>query len=345
MNLVQSVKDLLYKHECVVIPELGAFLTQPIKIRIDDSQDIFYPPEKTISYNGLLTQNDGLLVNYIAQRYSISYESALKQILEKVEEWKKELNNNIKVILPEIGNLCLNSEQKIQFQPSRETNFDINSIGLTPFKKKRLSKIANDKLEIKPSKESILRETKTKSKITTSKKITFKETKIMEDSKKGSFAFTPKKRKPKYFKYTIIGLLFVALISVSLYFGNEYIETKRLESTEQAQKKIKSNVQQASFDLGELASLELNIAVKNKEDVSKINYFTVIAGSFREKSKADKMLAVLREEGFDDSDFAKQSPEGLFRVAYGRFKTKKEALNLYYFLRFSLQKEAWYLVE
>ena len=61
MNLVQYIKELLYQYECVIIPQLGAFLTQPIAIRIDREQGIFFPPGKELSFNGLLTHNDGLL--------------------------------------------------------------------------------------------------------------------------------------------------------------------------------------------------------------------------------------------------------------------------------------------
>ena len=76
MTLVQHIKELLYQYECVIIPQLGAFLTQPVAIRIDREKGIFFPPGKELSFNGLLTHNDGLLANYIAQRKSISYENA-----------------------------------------------------------------------------------------------------------------------------------------------------------------------------------------------------------------------------------------------------------------------------
>jgi hypothetical protein len=42
---------------------------------------------------------------------------------------------------------------------------------------------------------------------------------------------------------------------------------------------------------------------------------------------------------------AKQSADGLYRVAYGRFESKREAIRLYYFLVNSLEEEAWYLAE
>ncbi len=333
MNLEQYVKELLYKYECVVIPELGAFLTQSVKIHIDRKQGIFYPNKKRVSYNALLTQNDGLLANYITKRNSISYEDALKQIQGKVKKWKDNLKNNTAIILPGIGELRINSEEKIHFSPSEEINFDTNSIGLVSYKRKPILKLSQ-----------------TEPKTEISNTPVFKKTNVMEDSKKSTFAFTPKKgkRRSNYFKYAAVGLLAIVLISGSFHFLSQYISEERLKSTEQAQEQIKSNVQQASFDLGELTTLELNVVTKNTTKATNIvkgDYFSVIAGSYREKSNANKMLRTLREEGFDDAAFAKKSPEGLFRIAYGRFKSKKEALNLYYFLQYTLERQAWFLEE
>ena len=59
---------------------------------------------------------------------------------------------------------------------------------------------------------------------------------------------------------------------------------------------------------------------------------------------AKKLLNKLKSEGFDAS-FAKNSPSGLFRVAYGRLKTKREAYQLLNFVKFTLELDAWYLVE
>ena len=224
----------------------------------------------------------------------------------------------------------LNSEQKIGFTPFDQINFDKNSIGLNSFSKKPLSE---------------------KSTTTTTKSIT-KKTIVMEDTNNEDLAFTPetKKQKPAYLKYAAVGVLAIGLVAASYFLGNQYLTDERLKSTELAQEKIKTKVQEASFDLGEIAALELNVIAKDVEDesVSEIvagDFFSVIAGSFREESNALKMLDKLKEEGFDEATLAKQSPDGLYRVAYGRFETKRKAMQLYYFLTQTLEEEAWYLAE
>ena len=327
MNLVQYTKELLYQYECVIIPGLGAFLTQPVAVRIDREKGIFFPPGKVLSFNGLLTHNDGLLANYIAMRKSISYENALQEINEEIVKLRANLDLQNPVILSGIGELILNSEQKIGFIPFDQINFDKNSIGLNSFSKKPLSE--------KSTTESIT-----------------KKTIVMEDTNNEDLAFTPetKKQKPAYLKYAAVGVLAIGLVAVSYFLGNQYLTDERLKSTELSQEKIKTNVQEASFDLGEIAALELNVIAEDVEDesVSEIvtgDFFSVIAGSFREESNALKMLDKLKEEGFDEATLAKQSPDGLYRVAYGRFETKRKAMQLYYFLTQNLEEEAWYLAE
>ena len=124
---------------------------------------------------------------------------------------------------------------------------------------------------------------------------------------------------------------------------------QRLKSLKVAQEKIKTNEQVASIDMGEVAASELNVVENSKDNTGlKIiagDFFSVIAGSFREESNALKMLDRLKGEGFDDASLAKQSPEGYYRVAYGRFESKRKAMQLYFFLTQTLELEAWYLAE
>ena len=73
-------------------------------------------------------------------------------------------------------------------------------------------------------------------------------------------------------------------------------------------------------------------------------YYSVIAGSYRSMDNAEKRLEQLQAEGFDAA-FTEVNPEGLHRVAYGRFYSKREALNLHNYIRYALKEEVWYLEE
>ena len=170
----------------------------------------------------------------------------------------------------------------------------------------------------------------------------------MENPTKEDLMFTPEQNKPKnlLLRYAAIGIIGITLLSASYYFGDKYITDQRIEATKIVQKKIKDNVQKATFDLGSLSKIELNFDAKKDAvaPASKFPYYSIIAGSFRSTSNAEKMLASLIDEGYN-AEYSKSSPEGLYRIAYGRFTKKKEALKLLNFIRYTLEEEAWYLEE
>ena len=65
MNFENHISELLYRHQCVVVPGFGAFLTEETSAKIDQNNNVFYAPKKLISFNANLRNNDGLLANKI----------------------------------------------------------------------------------------------------------------------------------------------------------------------------------------------------------------------------------------------------------------------------------------
>ncbi len=131
MELSQHISKLLYRYDCVTVPGFGAFLGQRRAAHIDGKSRLIYPPNKQISFNEQLRSNDGLLANYIAEVFDLSYEEALKSIHQEVAQWKKKLHNH-QLYLSPLGTLMLNQEQKLEFNPDLTTNHLDVSFGLSP---------------------------------------------------------------------------------------------------------------------------------------------------------------------------------------------------------------------
>src|SRR5690606_40187418 len=93
MQLETYISDLLYRYECVTIPEFGAFLTQRASATIDDATNTFYPPKKTVSFNEQIQKNDGLLAHYIADVEKIPFEVANEKIAKRVNSIKSYLRS------------------------------------------------------------------------------------------------------------------------------------------------------------------------------------------------------------------------------------------------------------
>ena len=141
MQLQKHISELLYRYECVTVPGFGGFLTHYKSARLDASQQVFYPPTKGVSFNEQLRSNDGLLANYIADVYSISFEEAVKDIHTEVVAWKKALHQGA-LELASLGVFVFNGEQKIVFTPSDSHNHLMSSFGLGTVVSPKVSRVA-----------------------------------------------------------------------------------------------------------------------------------------------------------------------------------------------------------
>ncbi|WP_299058775.1 SPOR domain-containing protein [uncultured Polaribacter sp.] len=130
MNLANYINDLLYRYDCVIVPNFGGFVTNKIGAKINSYSHTFTPPTKQISFNNLLKHNDGLLANYVASAEKMSFEQACTAISLSVTNWQNELQSKF-VTLENLGILSLSEDKKIVFEPNTKVNYLTASFGLT----------------------------------------------------------------------------------------------------------------------------------------------------------------------------------------------------------------------
>lgn len=134
MKTEQLIGDLLMQHSCVIIPSFGGFVTKRVGAQVDLSSGRMLPPSKSILFNIQLIQNDGLLVNEIAQRNSISFDSANDQLDAEVLQWREDLKAGKRIELERVGSLFLDAEKNLCFEQDRLSNLLMESFGLTTVK-------------------------------------------------------------------------------------------------------------------------------------------------------------------------------------------------------------------
>jgi CCDC81-like prokaryotic HU domain 1/CCDC81-like prokaryotic HU domain 2/SPOR domain len=131
MTVELLISDLLYRYECVVVPDFGAFISNHKPTVYNPKNNTFYPPSKAITFNSNVLHNDALLANCLASIFNCSYNEALKTIKKSVEKWQLELRDNKILELDKIGSFTLNSQDKLLFEPSRTTNYLTDSYGMS----------------------------------------------------------------------------------------------------------------------------------------------------------------------------------------------------------------------
>ncbi|MDX2003382.1 MAG: hypothetical protein SFW35_13175 [Chitinophagales bacterium] len=130
MEINKYIRELLYRHECVIVPGLGAFITHAQPAVLDEASNTIQPASKKIAFNGKLQQNDALLIHHVAQRESCNYTDAEQKVRQFVQNAKRLLDSSGIMIFPEIGRLALDQEGKINFSPAHNTNYLASSFGL-----------------------------------------------------------------------------------------------------------------------------------------------------------------------------------------------------------------------
>lgn len=312
MDIQQSIEELLYRYNCVVLPEFGAFLTQTKSAVIHETTNALYPPTKVVSFNEQLISNDGLLVSYLAETEKVPYNDMLNDVVAIGKRWKNQLKQGERLGLKNIGELWMNREEKIQFQPSYQVNYLTSSFGLSSF-------VAN------PIQREVLKE------------------EVVTLEEKIPFIFTPEQRKSTsirpYLKYAAVVLLAASIGFTGYLLYEENNSTQFVQ--QKAQEKVSKSIQEATFFNKvplELPSLTIDVLKKN----TPVGKHQIVAGAFRVQENADKKVLELREKGFNAS-YIGINKYGLHMVTYDSFDSVKDALQYLRDIKRTESPEAWLL--
>ena len=139
------ISQLLYKNDCIIVMNFGGFVCSSISANLNKKTGILTPPNKSILFNPQLKDNDGLLINHIAQSEGISQEDSKINLLKFVEKSLKNLNKFKSCRFEEIGLFTLNSDKNIIFTQDLKTNYNLNAFG---FQDIINNKITRDNSEI-----------------------------------------------------------------------------------------------------------------------------------------------------------------------------------------------------
>lgn len=313
MGTEHYIQELLYRYNCVVVPEFGAFLTQIKSAFIQKSTNTFYPPTKEISFNEQLSSNDGLLVSYMASAESISYEDMLRQVLDTAAKWKQELRQGNRLVLDRIGELWLNREGKVQFQPQKQVNYLTTSFGLSA-------------VVTPPVTREVLKEEAE----TLEEKIPFI---ITREERREGTSVRP------LLKYAAVVLLALSTGITGFRFYEENLGKNQLARTK-AQEIVSKNIQEATFFNAKPMELQAVTLPVAKKKAVKMHH--IIAGAFRVRANADKKIRLLKAKGYEAA-YLGVNPFGLHQVTYGSYEDPRQALEDLRNIRQKDSADAWLL--
>jgi len=306
MQLSQYISDLLYRYECVTIPNFGAFLSHPISARVNIATSDFYPPQKQLSFNIQLQSNDGLLTSYISEVEKISFEMANQKIQKQVTQLKSRLEKGETIEFKYIGELISSKQGVISFVSSDHLNYMTEAFGLATF----VSPMIERKAIVKK----------------------------LESN--GTIALPSRlKRSKQFMRYASMVIIFLALggsIGSNLYLAQ--IEKENSLAQERATISLDAKIQEATFIIDNpLPAVMVNL---KKQSGS----FHIVAGAFRVKANSNKKLKQLKALGYNAHRIG-VNRYGLHQVVYESFETRKEAEKALFKIRKAHNRAAWMLIK
>jgi len=315
MRLEHYIEELLYRYNCVIVPEFGAFLTQTKSAFIKEDTHTFYPPTKEVSFNAQLVSNDGLLVSYMAEAEKTTYEEMLKRIATLSKDWKNRLETGERLIFDAIGKLWLNKDGKISFEPAVKVNYLTTSFGLSSCVSAKITR-------------EILKE------------------QIVALEEEIPFMITPEQRETNqirpYLKYAAVMFLGLSLGFTGYRFYNEN-ENPKLVVQQNVQTQITRQIEQATFfdtDPLELPALNLKAILNTAVEKSNQTQYYIIAGAFKVKENADKKVNQLRAKGFN-ADYIGINKFNFYMVSFDSFTDVDQALSYLRTVKKTESSDAW----
>lgn len=324
MTLEKYIKELLYRYDCVIIPDFGGFVTNNKPARIVGNT--FFPPYKQITFNTLLQNNDGLLANHIASVDKMPYETAINFINFEVEVWIGKLMEE-ELVLGGIGALVMENDT-IQFEPEIQTNYLTSSFGLSSY-------ISDTVLRV----EDVAKQEESELQLVNQRAI-YKE-QVEEIEEKAKIFLLPKKsnRASNLLKYAAIFVLstsIIGLLGAKIYQDN--LEKKQVIALQKEQKIRETQIQEATF------VIESPLPTITLKTVAPVDKYFIIAGAFRNESNAKEKVKQLAKKGFEAKIVGKNK-WNLTQVAFSSYVTLDEASKNLNIIKKNIARDAWLLVK
>lgn len=131
-NLFQHIEYLMLRHDCVIVPGLGAFIASVTPARFDMEKGIIIPPSRTVMFNQAVAIDDGLIANSYSRKHGISFEEARQVIIRESNYLIADLRSCGEVRCGRLGKLVLGEEGNIVFSPIHSASTLSEDLGYSP---------------------------------------------------------------------------------------------------------------------------------------------------------------------------------------------------------------------
>lgn len=147
-TLSHYIECLLLHHDCVVVPQFGAFITMDNESSRVESEDLFFPPLRVVRFHPDLTEDDGLLVESMRVAMHQSAIESKRKIQLMVLELRQQLLADGQVDFGSLGLFSQDEDGHVTFEPCQAGAITPAYFGLDAFVMPRLSALQRRSLDV-----------------------------------------------------------------------------------------------------------------------------------------------------------------------------------------------------
>jgi hypothetical protein len=127
----EVVCQLILRHNCVVLPNFGGFVSKTISAQIDFEKGILQAPYKQLLFNRNLINDDGLVLAEYARLNGLYYQEGVSQLTDFTGKLNADLAQGKQVSIPKLGIFTKDADGIVRFEQDRHFNLLLSSYGLS----------------------------------------------------------------------------------------------------------------------------------------------------------------------------------------------------------------------
>ena len=148
-TLSHHIECLLLRHDCVVVPQFGAFITMDNASARVDSEDLFFPPLRVVRFHPNVKEDDGLLVESLRVSMRQNATEAKRTVQRMVLDLRQQLLADGQVDFGSLGLFSQDEDGRVTFEPCQAGAVTPAYFGLDAFVMPRLSALQRRALDAK----------------------------------------------------------------------------------------------------------------------------------------------------------------------------------------------------
>lgn len=131
-RLSLHIEYLLLRHDCVVVPGIGAFINVRNGARFNTETGEIRPMWREVRFNSAINHDDGMLANSYARKYRVSFQQGRELVRQSAASLREALQADGEAPLGRLGMLIRDEEGLLSYSPRRRGEMEMRMLGFSP---------------------------------------------------------------------------------------------------------------------------------------------------------------------------------------------------------------------